>query len=222
MSNQNEPVVPEPAPTPSLDRVAPEPVPEPIASESGQTNSGSPGEADRVLEDLRLIMQVVGAEYEGEQRIDVANEVSDSVRFAQAAMPWRERISENALLKFHFAYEHLPAVEGQVLWMAAQFFCVTTQNYEYLINFDHVMSVSGLPTFGLAFQPSAITSQMDSVWLSGLFENQQSASWYLASDVVLVGSCTRLGLDAIDLRVDSDDITLMLKQLVAVRIPRQG
>jgi len=106
--------------------------------------------------------------------------------------------------------------------MAAQFFCLTTENYEYLINFDHVMSVSGLPSFGLALQPSAITNQMDSVWLSGLLEDQQSASWYLASDVAVVGSCTRLGLDAIDLRVDSDDITLMLKQLVAVRIPRQG
>jgi hypothetical protein len=201
MSNQNESVVPEPVP------------------ESDRTNPRGPQDMDRVLEDLRNIMQIAGEQYEGELRMDASQEVSDTVRLAQASIFWPERLAAQVQLKFHLQHEHLTVITGQVLWVTEQFLCVADDRFEYLVNLDCVMMVTGLPSVGVAVTQTSLTTHMDSIWLSSVLEDQQLASWYIASTDVLVGLCTRLGLDAVDVQTDQHSVTVMRKHLVAVRIP---
>ena len=191
---------------------------DPTSVEATPASPGGTNRADYVLEDLRNIMQLAGEQYHGEQRIDVSHEVADNVRYVQASMLWRERITPHVQLKFHLAHEHLPDVAGRVLWVSADFLCATDGQHEYLINCEHIVAVTGLPSVAPAVTSSAVTDQMDSIWLSGLVEDQPLASWYLSSSQVIVGRCTRLGLDAMDVRIGSNEMTLMRMRVVAVRI----
>lgn len=195
---------------------------DPHAPDAARMSPRASEGADRVLADLRSIMQQAGEQYHGEQRLDVSHEVADTVRFAQASMLWQERVTPHVQLKFHLAHDYLPVIEGHVLWVSTRFLCVNDDQYEYLINLEQVVSVTGLPSVGLAVTSSAVADHMDSIWLGGLLEDQQLASWYLSPNQVIVGRCTRLGLDAIDVRIDSTEMALMRAHVVAVRIPHQG
>jgi hypothetical protein len=177
---------------------------------------------DNVLADLRGIMQQAGEQYYSEQRLDVSNEVADSVRFVQASMLWQERITPHVQLKFHLAHDYLPVVEGHVLWVSRRFLCVRGGQHEFLINLEHIVAVTGLPSVGLAVTSSAVIDQMESIWLGGVLEDQQLASWYVSLDQVFVGACTRLGMDAVDVQTDRLSVTVMFKYVVAVRIALQG
>jgi hypothetical protein len=205
MSSQNDSDVPEPAPEP--------------AAESVVLNSQGPRAVSQVLKDLRNIMQIAGEEYKSEMRMDASHEVADTVRLAHSSMLWPERLSPHVQLKFQLHHEHLPVIAGQVLWFTQEFLCLADDRFEYLVNLDHVVMVDGLPPLGAPITPSALTPHMDGMWLNSLLDNQQIAHWYVASDRVLSGPCTRLGLDAIDVCADRLNVTLMRKHLVAVRIP---
>jgi hypothetical protein len=209
MSNQNESSAPEPAPVP-----ASEP-----GQESAWLNPQGPRDVGQVLDDLRDIMQVAGQQYEGELRMDTSHEVSNTVRLAQASILWQERLATQVQLKFDLQHEHLPMITGQILWVTEQFLCLADDRFEYLVNLDCVVMVSGLPSVGVAVTPTSLTPHMDSIWLNNVLEDQQVASWYSASNHVLIGLCTRLGLDAIDVQTDQLSVTVMRKHLVAVRIP---
>jgi hypothetical protein len=87
---------------------------DPTAPETAQLNPEGPQEHDHVLEDVRAIMQVVGEQYLGEQRIDVSNEVADTVRLAHASTVWTERVTPEVQLVLHLQHEHLPSIVGQM------------------------------------------------------------------------------------------------------------
>ena len=195
---------------------------DPIGQDAGSASWAAKQGAEYVLEDLRSILQEAGEQYQGELRIDASNEVADTVRFVQTAMPWSDRISNHAQLKLHLQHEDLPVIAGQILWVSAQFLCMVDDRYEYLVNLEHVLMVSGLPSVGAVKASSAVTTHMGSIWLSGLLEDQQLASWYVAPSQVLFGVCTRLGLDAVDVQADRLRATLLSKHIVAVRIALQG
>jgi hypothetical protein len=184
---------------------------------SNHDSSGSYS-ADDVLEDLRTIMQMAGEEYYGEQRMDLSHEVADTVRFAQASILWHERLTPQAELQVHLGHEHLPMVVGNVQWASEQFLCISNERHEYLVATEHILAVTGLASIGLANAPSPVTEHMHSMWLGSVLEDQESASWYLASNRVAVGECTRVGLDAVDVHLDALVMTLMLRHVVAIRI----
>ena len=175
-------------------------------------------EAEPVLQDLRTIMHMAGESYRGEQRLDVSNEVADTVRFAQASILWRERLTPDSDVTFHLNHEYVPTVSGRVLWIASDFLCLVNDRYEYLVNLDGIVMAAGLSSVVRAVTSSAATDHMDSIWLGGVCEDQLQASWYVAARHVVVGRCTRLGLDAIDVYADSLEVSLMRTHLVAVRI----
>jgi len=190
-----------------------------------QTEEASPldndgQQSDRVLNEVQAVMDLAAAQYAVEQRLEVSYEVADTLRFAQAAMPWQDRLSPNVQLRFSLASEQLPFVEGQVLWCAKQFLCVISGAHEYLVGFAHIRAVSGLPVQGMPMQANAFTDRMDGVWLAGILEEQSAASWFIGNDQVLSGYCQRVGLDAVDVACHSEHLTIMLNHLVAVRVSR--
>jgi len=175
---------------------------------------------DQVLNEVQEVMQLAAAEYAVEQRLEVSHEVADTVRFAHAAMPWQDRLSPHVQLKFSLANEQLPSVEGRVLWRAKQFVCVASDAHEYLVGLAHIRAISGLPVQGAQMQTNALTDRMDGVWLTGILEEQIVASWFMGQGHMHVGSCQRVGLDAVDVACHSEHLTIMLSHLVAVRISR--
>ena len=195
---------------------------DPIGQDAGSSSSSAKRGADYVLEDLRSILQEAGEQYKGEQRIDVSNEVADTVRFGQTAMRWWERIRNPDQLKLHLQHEDLPVIAGKILWVSERFLCMVDDRYEYLVNLEHVLMVSGLSSVGAIAVPSSVAQHMDGIWLGGLLGAQQLASWYVSSRQVIVGICTRLGLDAVDVQADGLGTTVLSKHMVAVRIAVQS
>jgi hypothetical protein len=191
----------------------------PAGPDSDPMSPGAANGVEPVLEELRTIIQLAGDRYHGEQRMDTANEVVDTVRFAQATMSWRERITPAAILEIHLAHDQLPVIKGHVLWATDWFLCLADERHEYLVNTRNVVMVSGLTSYAVPNAPSAVADQLDSIWLGGLLEDQLLATWYLASNQVLAGRCTRLGIDAVDVISGTASFTALLQQVVAVRIP---
>jgi len=190
---------------------------EPVTPDANHVDPAAPRNAEGVIAELRAVLNSAAEQYLGEQRVDVSNEVADTVRFNQASILWHERIPPRAALKVYLSHENLPLVVGQALWVSAQFLCLSDERYEHLINLEHIVAVSGLAYVTSTARPTPVAEQMNSIWFGGLLEDQQSASWFVSLNQVLVGPCTRLGLDAVDIRQGATDMTLIRGQLIAVR-----
>ena len=175
---------------------------------------------NNVLNEVQAVMRLAAAQYAVEQRLEVSHEVADTVRFAHAAMPWQDRLSPQVQLRFSLASELLPIVEGHVLWHAKRFLCVASGMHEYLVGLAHIRTVSGLPVQGMPMQANDLTDQMDGVWLAGILEEQIVASWFVGNEQVHSGLCQRVGFDAVDVVNHSQQLSIILNHLVAVRVSR--
>ena len=168
--------------------------------------------------ELNRVLLQAAEEVEAEERLDLAYEVLETVRFEQAHISWLDRLRNTASsVELRLAHSHLPLAEGEVRHLADPFVILENAKTQYLVNFDFVSAVSGLSELSQnSAKPDAI-NWLDNVWFHDLSDKNLTSTWYLVGDQVVEGACRRTGFDSLDIETNSKVITIPKRSIVASR-----
>jgi hypothetical protein len=171
-----------------------------------------------LIAELDLVLFQAAEEVESEQRLDLAYEVLETIRFEQAHISWLDRLrNTSGTVELRMAHSHLPLAIGEVRHLADPFMILENPSTQFLINFEYVSAVSGLSELSQKlFAPDAI-NWLDNVWFHNLADRRQTSTWYLLGDQVIEGICARTGFDSLDIEVNSKIFTIPKSSIVASR-----
>lgn len=154
-----------------------------------------------------------------EQRLDLAYEVIDTVRYEQAHISWLDRLRNTTdEIEVQISHTQLPSVIGALMHVCDPFLVMRNSQAQFLINSEFVTGVAGLNQLAGAAQSLDTFNWLDNVWFHDLSDRQALGSWYLKGDCVVEGHCLRTGFDAIDVATTSKVITIPKRAIVSSRI----
>ena len=171
-----------------------------------------------LISELNRVLMQAAEEVESEERLDLAYEVLETVRFEQAHVSWLDRLrNTEGPVELRLAHTQLPLVVGEARHLAEQFMILESATAQFLINFGFVAAVAGLSE--LSQNPSApdVINWLDNVWFHDLAEHQETSTWYLIGDQIFEGFCRRTGFDSLDVEVNSKIFTFPKQSIVAIR-----
>lgn len=176
-----------------------------------------------LIGELNRVLLQAAEEVESEERLDLAYEVLETVRFEQAHISWLDRLRNTAsTIDVRLAHNQLPQVIGQVRHLADPFMILENSTTQFLVNFDFVSAVSGLSELSQkSVTPDAI-NWLDNVWFHDLADQCLSSTWYLSGDQVVEGICRRTGFDSLDVESNSKVFTIPKRSIVASRTVMPG
>lgn len=174
-------------------------------------------EASLIAELNRVLFQAV-EEVESEERLDLAYEVLETIRFEQAHTSWLDRLRNTlGIVELRLAHSHLPLAIGEVRYLADPFMILENSSTQFLVNFKFVSAVSGLSELSQKpTKPDAI-NWLDNVWFHDLADRRKTSTWYLMGDQVIEGICVRTGFDSLDIEGNSKIFTIPKRSIVANR-----
>lgn len=176
-----------------------------------------------LISELNRVLLQAAQEVESEERLDLAYEVLETVRYEQAHVSWLDRLrNTSSPIEVRLAHGQLPNVVGEVRHLADPFVILENSTTQFLVNFDFVSAVSGLSELSQkAGAPDAI-NWLDNVWFHDLADQQLTSTWYLAGDQVVDGICRRTGFDYLDIEGNSKVFTIPKRSIVASRTVRSS
>jgi hypothetical protein len=176
-----------------------------------------------LIAELNRVLLQAAEEVEAEERLDLAYEVLETVRYEQSHVSWLDRLrNTSSPIEIRLAHGQLPIVVGEVKHVADPFLILENTTTQFLLNFDFVAAISGLSELSQkAGAPDAI-NWLDNVWFHVLAEQHLSSTWYLAGDQVIEGICRRTGFDSIDIEGSSKVFTIPKRSMIASRTVRPG
>lgn len=176
-----------------------------------------------LISELNRVLFQAAQEVESEERLDLAYEVLETVRYEQAHVSWLDRLrNTSSPIEVRLAHGQLPNVVGEVRHLADPFVILENSTTQFLVNFDFVSAVSGLSELSQkAGAPDAI-NWLDNVWFHDLADQQLTSTWYLAGDQVVDGICRRTGFDYLDIEGNSKVFTIPKRSIVASRTVRSS
>ena len=155
---------------------------------------------------------------ESEERLDLAYEVLETVRFEQAHISWLDRLRNTASsVELRLAHSHLPMVQGEVRHLADPFVILDNATIQYLVNFEFVSAVSGLNELSQKSSSPDQVNWLNNVWFHDLADKNLTSTWYLVGDQVIDGTCRRTGFDSLDIETNSKVFTIPKRSIVASR-----
>ncbi len=172
-----------------------------------------------VLAELNRVLRQELDEVGSEQRLDLAYEVIETVRYEQAHISWLDRLRNTAGdIELQIAHTQIPNIGGNLVHLSDPFLILRNSQAQFLINSEYVTCVSGLNQLaGVA--PSLDTfNWLDNVWFHNLSDRRLLGTWYLKGDYVVEGYCLRTGFDAIDIATNSKILTFPKRAIVSIRI----
>jgi hypothetical protein len=177
----------------------------------------SESESSLFIELNRVLFQAA-QEVESEERLDLAYEVLETVRFEQAHVSWTDRLRNTSrAIEFRLNHTQLSIVTGEIRHLADPFAVIEGSASQFLINLEFVSAISGLSELSQPLVTPDSISALDSVWFHDLIEHRLTTTWYLVGDQVIEGSCLRAGFDALDVESNAKVFTIPKRSIVAAR-----
>ena len=172
-----------------------------------------------VLAELNRVLFQELDEVGSEQRLDLAYEVMETVRYEQAHISWLDRLRNTTSdLEIQITSTQMPVVTGNLMHLSDPFFILINSQAQFLINSKFVTGVSGLNQLAGAAQSLDKFNWLDNVWFHDLSDRRVRGTWYLLDDQVVDGYCLRTGYDALDIETNSRVLTVPKRAIVASRI----
>jgi hypothetical protein len=176
-----------------------------------------------LIAELNRVLFQAAEEVESEERLDLAYEVLETVRYEQAQVSWLDRLrNTSSSIELRLAHGQLPLVVGEVKHLADPFMVLENSTTQFLVNFDFVSAVSGLSELSQKTGAPDVINRLDSVWFHDLADQQLTSTWYLAGDQIVEGTCRRTGFDYLDIEGNSKIFTIPKRSLIASRTVKYG
>jgi hypothetical protein len=176
-----------------------------------------------LIGELNRVLLQAAEEVESEERLDLAYEVLETVRFEQSQISWLDRLRNTAGgLELRLAHAHLSQIAGEIRHLADQFMILENSSAQFLVNFDYVITAVGLSELSQNHSRSDVINWLDNVWFHDLVEHRVTSTWYLTGDEIIEGLCRRTGFDSLDVEVNSKVFTIPKKAIVANRTIKSG
>lgn len=168
--------------------------------------------------ELNRVLFQAAEEVESEERLDLAYEVMETIRFEQSHISWRDRLrNTSGRVEFRLAHSHIPVAAGQVRQLAEPFIILEDSKTKFCINSEFVSAVTGLNELSRANLLLDSLNALDNAWFHDLADCRQAISWYLVGDQVIEGLCLRTGFDALDIESSSKVFTIPKRAIVACK-----
>jgi len=175
--------------------------------------------AFELLNALENVISLAQDDLASEARMDLAQEVSETVRHEHLFVYWRDRMGASGKnLTLHIRHDSVPTITGSVSWIAQDYLELYSTSGIYLISVDSVWAISGLSTSATIANPNGLEAAFSNVWLHNLCDQQIDATWFIGDGNMIFGKCLRVGPDAIDIQHQGQTLSLLHKHLRAVRI----
>jgi hypothetical protein len=182
--------------------------------------NGSPEPQSRILDELNRVLCQELDEVNAEQRLDLAYEVIETVRFEQAHISWLDRLRNTTEdVDLQISHTQMPSVTGNLMHLSDPFLILRNSQAQFLINSAYVTGVSGLNQLAGVSQTQDTFNWLDNVWFHDLSDRRILGTWYLKGDHVVEGYCLRTGFDAIDVATNSKVLTFPKHAIISSRIP---
>jgi hypothetical protein len=176
-----------------------------------------------LIAELNRVLLQAAEEVESEERLDLAYEVLETVRYEQAHVSWLDRLrNTSSTIELRLAHGELPLVVGEVKHLADPFMILENLTTQFLVNFDFVSAVSGLSELSQRSGAPDAINWLDNVWFHDLAYQQITSTWYVAGDQIIEGICRRTGFDSLDIEGNSKVFTIPKRSIVASRTVRSG
>lgn len=165
--------------------------------------------------ELNRVLLQAAEEVESEERLDLAYEVLETVRYEQAQVSWLDRLrNTSSPVELRIAHAQLPLVAGRVRHLAEQFMILENSTTQFLVNYEFVLAASGLNELSQKSKSPDVINWLDNVWFHDLADQHLSSSWYLVGDQVIEGACRRTGFDSLDIETSSKVFTIPKSSIV--------
>lgn len=176
-----------------------------------------------LIAELNRVLLQAAEDVESEERLDLAYEVLETVKFEQAQISWLDRLRNTAsCIEIRLAHAQIPFIDGKVRHLSDTFLILENPNFQYLVNFDFVFAVAGLNERSLAEPNPDSINWLDNVWFHDLIDKHLTSTWYLTGDQVIDGACLRTGFDSLDIECNSKTLTIPKRSIIASRTVRIG
>jgi hypothetical protein len=173
----------------------------------------------QVITELNRVLCQELDEVGAEQRLDLAYEVIETVRYEQAHISWLDRLRNTTdEIEVQISHTQLPSVTGTLMHVCDPFLIMRNSQAQFLINSEFVTGVAGLNQLAGAAQSLDTFNWLDNVWFHDLSDRRALGTWYLKGNCVVEGYCLRTGFDAIDVATTSKVITIPKRAIVSSRI----
>lgn len=174
-----------------------------------------------LIAELNRVLLQAAEEVESEQRLDLAYEVLETIRFEQAHTSWLDRLrNTSSSVELRLTHDQLPSAFGEVKHIADPFLILENETTQYLVNLECVYAIAGLNERSKTnAKPDAI-NWLDNVWFHDLADHKLVSTWYLRGDQVIEGACVRSGFDSIDIEISAKTFTIPKQSIVAGRTLR--
>ena len=172
-----------------------------------------------LLAELNRVLGQALDEVASEQRLDLAYEVMETVRFEHSHISWLNRLRNTSTeIELHIAHTQLPVVTAQLMNLADPFMVLRNHSHQFIVNANYVTAVSGLSQRAKEVTSPDRLNWLDNVWFHDLADRRQLVTWYLAGNQTFEGYCLRTGFDAIDIETNTKIFTLPKHNVVAGQI----
>lgn len=174
-----------------------------------------------LISELNRVLFQAAEEVASEERLDLAYEVLDSVRFEQGHISWLDRLrNTSTTVELRLAHSQLPLIVGEVRHLADPFVVLENSTTQFLINYKYVVAISGLSDLSQNHSTPDVVNFLDNLWFRELTDSKKTSTWYLAGDQVIEGLCVRTGFDSLDIERNSKLFTIPKRSVVACRAIR--
>ena len=176
-----------------------------------------------LLAELNRVLGQALDEVASEQRLDLAYEVMETVRFEHSHISWLDRLrNTSSEVELHIAHTQLPVVTAQLINLTDPFMVLRNHSHQFIVNANYVTAVSGLSQRAKEVTRPDRLNWLDNVWFHELADRRQLVTWFLSGRQTVEGYCLRTGFDAIDVETNSKVLTLPKQSVVAGRMLELG
>lgn len=173
----------------------------------------------QVITELNRVLCQELDEVGAEQRLDLAYEVIETVRYEQAQISWLDRLRNTTdEIEVQISHTQLPIVSGTLMHFCDPFLILKNSQAQFLINSEFISGVTGLNHLAGGARSLDTFNWLDNVWFHDLSDRRALGTWYLKGDCVVEGHCLRTGFDAIDVATTSKVFTFPKRAIVSSRI----
>ena len=179
--------------------------------------------ASSVITELNRVLGQALDQVACEQRLDLAYEVMETVRFEHSHISWLDRLrNTSGQIEIRIPHTQLPVVQAKVSHLANPFLILSSSQYQYFVNSDYVTSVLELNVRAIVSINPEESNWLNNVWFHEISDRRALGTWYLNGNQSINGYCLRTGFDAIDIDSNGETFTLPMKAIIAGRIAEFG
>jgi hypothetical protein len=176
-----------------------------------------------LIAELNRVLLQAAEEVESEERLDLAYEVLETVRYEQAQVSWLDRLrNTKSSIEIRLAHSQFPLVAGEMRHIADPFMILENSSFQFLVNYEYVVAVCGLNERSLAQPKPDAINWLDNVWFHDLADKNLKSTWFLTGDQVIEGNCLQTGFDSLDIESNSKVLTIPKRSIVAIRTARSS